>query len=346
MQRFSRRLPSPAKSARRTFVACALGIAAFAALPWSTPAKAQSARTLRIGYLLPKDSQLGAGAAAFAEELSKRTNGRITLEPYPNAALGGEVEMMQAMQLGTLDMAFITGAPLPTIVPDVAVFSIPFIFRDVEHAHAVLDSKIGDAALEKFKEKDLVALAWGENGMRHITNSKREIRTPADLKGLKLRLAQSEVMLMGFKALGAEPAPLPFPQLFGALQLGQFDGQENPIAAIQAAKFDQVQKFLTLTGHVYDPAVFLASADVYGEMSDEDRKALADAAKIGAAASRTYAANAQARGVAALAQAGMKVIAQVDTKSFAEAMALAMPEYQKRFGSATIEQIQKTGSGS
>ena len=165
--------------------------------------------------------------------------------------------MLKAVRLGTVNLAFITGAPLPNFVPDIGVFNIPFLFRNLAHAHAVLDGPIGQSYLEKFREKGLVALAWGENGMRHITNSKHEIRSPEDLKGLKLRLPQSEVMLIGFKALGADVKPLAFPQLYGALQSGQFDGQENPIATIQSSKFNQVQKYLTLTGHVYDPAILV-----------------------------------------------------------------------------------------
>jgi TRAP-type transport system periplasmic protein len=345
MPRVSSRLLHSAKSSRRAFLAKTFTFAALAAFAWTAPADAQS-RTLKMGYLLSKDSQLGAGATAFAEEVSKRTGGRVAIEQYPNAALGGEVEMMKALQLGTLDLAFITGAPLPNIVPEVGVFNIPFIFKNAPHAHAVLDGPIGQTHLDKFKAKDLVALAWGENGMRHITNSKRDITTPADLKGLKLRLPQSEVMLIGFKALGADPAPLPFPQLFGALQSGQFDGQENPIATIQSAKFDQVQKFLTLSGHVYDPAVFLASVDTFDELSAEDKATFMEAAKAGADASRKFAAEAQSRGVAALQQAGMKVTAQINSKAFAEAMASAMPEYQKKFGPEIIDQIQRTGGGS
>ena len=335
-----------AKPSMRALFSRTIALVAVAALSWSAAAQAQSSRTLKIGYLLSKDSQLGAGATVFADEVAKRTGGKITVEQYPNAALGGEVEMMKALQLGTLDLAFITGAPLPNIVPDVGVFNIPFIFKNVEHAHAVLDGSIGQTYLDKFKAKDMVALAWGENGMRHLTNSKREIRTPADLKGLKLRLPQSEVMLIGFKALGADPAPLPFPQLFGALQSGQFDGQENPIATIQSAKFDQVQKYLTISGHVYDPAVFLASIDTFDELSDEDKKAFIEAAKLGAQASRKFAAEALSKGVATLSQAGMKVTEGIDTKSFADAMASAMPEYQKLFGAEIIGQIQRTGSGS
>ncbi len=267
------------------------------------------------------------------------------MEQYPNSALGGEVEMLKALQLGTLDLAFITGAPLPTVVPEVGAFNIPFIFKDAEHAHAVLDGPIGQDYLRKFDSKDLVALAWGENGMRHLTNSKREIRTPGDLKGLKLRLPQSEVMLIGFKALGADPAPLPFPQVFGALQSGQFDGQENPIATIISAKFGQVQKYLTLSGHVYDPAIFLASPDMFNELPDEDKNILIEAARAGAQASRKYAAEAQDKGVAALRQAGMTVTAEVDRTLFAKAMASAMPEYEKRFGASVIQSIRQTGAG-
>src|ERR1700693_3762087 len=242
--------------------------------------RAQTPKTLKLGYILSAHSQLGAGAAVFADEIAKRTEGRYRIEQYPNSALGGELEMLKAVQLGTVDLAFITGAPLPNYMPDIGVFNIPFLFRDLTHAHAALDGPIGQSYLAKFREKGLVALAWGENGMRHITNSKREIRSPEDLKGLKLRLPQSEVMLVGFKALGADASPLPFPQLYGALQSGQFDGQENPIAPIQSSKFNQVQKYLTLTGHVYDPAILFMSIDDFDALSAEDKQSFIEAAKL------------------------------------------------------------------
>src|SRR5580704_9638136 len=174
----------------------------------SVAAQAQSAKVLKLGYILSTHSQLGAGATVFTDEVAKRTAGHYKIEQYPNSALGGEVEMLKAVQLGTVDMAFITGAPLPNFVPEIGVFNIPFLFRDAEHAHAVLDGPIGQSYLEKFREKGLVALAWGENGMRHLINSKHEIRSAEDLKGLKLRLPQSDVMLAGFKALGADVNPL------------------------------------------------------------------------------------------------------------------------------------------
>src|ERR1700675_1248750 len=246
-------------------------VIAFACCVAAITARAQTPKTLKLGYILSTHSQLGAGATVFADQIAERTDGRYQIEQYPNSALGGEVEMLKAVKLGTVDLAFITGAPLPNFVSDIGIFNIPFLFRDVNHAHAVLDGPIGQSYLAKFRDKDLVALAWGENGMRHLTNSKREIHSPEDLRGLKLRVPQSDVMLAGFKALGADVSSLAFPLLYGALQSGQFDGQENPIATIQSSKFNQVQKYLTLTGHVYDPAILFMSVDDFADLSAGDK---------------------------------------------------------------------------
>jgi len=299
-------------------------------------------KSYKIGYILTLDSQLGAGAKTFADEVAKRTGGRIHIEQEPDSALGGEMEMLKGIQQGTVDIAFITGAPLPNILPEAGVFNVPFIFRDTAHAYAVLDGPIGKSYLDKFKEKDMVALAWGENGWRQITNSKRPLKGPEDLKGLKLRLPQSDVMLTGFKALGAEVASLPFPQLYGALQSGQFDGQENPIATILSAKFSQVQKYLTISGHVYDPAVVVVSKDVWGEISEADKAIFLEAAKAGAKASRAFAAEAQKNGVEALKKQGMEVIDQVDRAKFVAALQGVMPDYAKKFGPEVMAAIQNT----
>lgn len=306
----------------------------------TTRAFAQSAKTLKLGYILSRQSQLGAGGDVFAEEITKRTGGRYRIEQYPDSALGGEVEMLKAVQLGTVDLAFITGAPMPNVLPEIGVFNIPFLFRDANHAHAVLDSPIGQAYLAKFRSKDLVALAWGENGLRHLTNSRREVRAPADLKGLKLRLPQSVVMLAGFKALGADVKPLAFPLLYGALQSGEFDGQENPIATILSSKFYQVQKYLTLSGHVYDPAILFLSVDAFGDLSADDKKSFIEAATLAGQASRQYAAAAQKNGIAELEKNGMKVVTDVDRQEFAAAMSSANATFAQQFGSDLIEQIR------
>ncbi len=327
---------------RRNILLAGAALAA-GSMPGQAAAAPAKARKLRMGYLLPAESQLGAGATAMAEEIANRTGGRIQIQQFPDSVLGGEVEMLKGVQLGTIDLAFITGAPLPSVLPEVGIFNIPFLFNSPAHAHTVLDGPIGDSYLKLLSGKDLVALAWGENGLRHLTNSKRPIAAPGDLKGLKLRLPQSPVMLLGFRALGAEANPLPFPQLYGALQAGVFDGQENPIATIRSAKFAQVQKFLTLSGHVYDPAVIVMSSDANDDLSDADRAIILAAAKTGAAASRAFAAAAETTGVATLKQAGMQVLPGIDRAAFSTAMAAATPEFEKLFGRQRIEQIRAAG---
>jgi tripartite ATP-independent transporter DctP family solute receptor len=303
-------------------------------------AHADETRVIKLGYILAPHSQLGAGADVFAAEVAKRTQGRYRINQYPDAALGGEVEMMKGVQLGTVDMAFVTGAPMPNFVQEIGVFGVPFLIRDARHAYSVLDGPLGQKLLKEFDEQDIVALAWGENGMRHVTNSVRPIRAPVDLKALKLRVPQSDVMVQGFDALGADTHPLAFPDVYGALQTGRFDGQENPIATIIASKFYEVQKYLTLSGHIYDPAAFLMSKDLYEELSPADRQAFTEAARLGGLASRKFAAEAEANGIAFLQQQGMEVVTDIDKAKFVDTMAPAMPDFEKKFGREMIEAIR------
>jgi len=326
---------------RRHFVLSSAGLVSGVLAGRSRMACA-TARTLRIGYILPVQSQLGAGATVFAEEVSKRTGGRISIQQFPDATLGGDVELLKGVQLGSIDLAFVTGMGVPSILPAVGVLNIPFLFNTAAQGQAVLDGPVGESFRSQFAAKDLVMLAWGENGLRHMTNSKRPIVTPDDLKGLKMRVPQSDVLLKGFQALGAEAAPLPLPQLFEALRSGKFDGEENPIATIRAAKFDQVQKFLTLSGHAYDPAVFLMSPDAFDDLSPEDKVSFIEAAKLGAKASRAAAAQAEVDGVTALRESGMTVQTGIDRAAFAAAMASANPAFEKSFGPDLIAQIKQT----
>jgi tripartite ATP-independent transporter DctP family solute receptor len=299
-------------------------------------------KALRIGYILRQQSQLGAGATAFAEEVAKRTDGRIAIQQYPDATLGGDVELLKGVQLGSIDLAFVTGMGLSGVLPEAGMLNIPFLFNSPEHAYAVLDGPIGESFRAKFTAKDIVMLAWGENGLRHMTNSRHPIVTPADLKGLKMRVPQSDVLLAAFQALGAEAAPLPLPQLFEALRAGKFDGQENPVATIQAAKFDQVQKFLTLSGHAYDPAVFVMSADAFEDLSADDKVIFKEAAVTGGKVSRRFAADAQKTGIATLQQAGMTVQTVIDRASFASALSGAYGGFEQRFGRDVLGQIKAT----
>jgi tripartite ATP-independent transporter DctP family solute receptor len=334
------RLPSFWPSRLRCFgffTAAILGL-----VTWS----AARAETLRFGYILGPQSQLGAGASVFADEIAKRTNHRYVIEQYPDAMLGGEVEMMRALQLGAIDLAFITGAPLPKMVPEVGVFTIPYLFPDARTARHVLDGPIGQAYLQKFDRTGMVALAWGENGMRHLTNSRRDVRSPQDIVGLRLRLPQSPIASVGFKTLGAQVEQIPFPEVYEALRSGRVDGEENPIATILAAKFFQVQTHLTLTGHAYDPAVVLIARDVYMSLSPTDQAAFRAAAVAAGRASRAAADAAERNGLATLAAAGMVVISKIDRQAFAQKVASQSAYFDAQFGHDTIERIRRDEASS
>jgi tripartite ATP-independent transporter DctP family solute receptor len=327
--------------ARRNMLSATVGFAACLAAPVIRRAAAKSGQNLRIGYVLPLQSHLGAGATAFADEITKQTTGRITVQQFPDSLLGGEVELAKGVQLGSIDLAFVTGVGLPGNLPEIGVFNIPFLFNSAKHAYAVFDGPIGESFLKKFAGKEIVALGWGENGVRHMTNARHAIVKPEDLKGLKMRVPQSDVLRLGFQAFGAEASLLAFPQLFEALRSGKFDGEENPIATIRAAKFDQVQKFLSLSAHSYDPAVFIMSQDAFEDLSAEDKLIFAEAANAGGKASRSAASQAEVEGVAALQQAGMTVQREIDRPAFIAAMAGIYPEFEKRFGRELIEQIKR-----
>jgi TRAP-type transport system periplasmic protein len=303
---------------------------------------AQAEQVLKIGYLLPQDSQIGAGASAFAEEVAKHTGGKYRIEQYPSSALGGEMEMIKGVQANQIDIAFITNPPFSKLLPELGIFDIPFIFRDARHACGVLDGPAGKDYLAKISGLGVVALAWGENGMRHLTNSKHAVKTPADLQGLKLRVPQSPIMVEAFQSLGAQVEPLAFPALYSALETGKFDAQENPIATIVSAKFGKVQKHLSMTGHIYSWAVFIMSKEAYEDLTAEEKTAFAEAARTGGITSRKYAQDAEKKGVESLRAAGMEVTTTIDRDAFQAALKPAYAKFTAQFGAEQVERIRNS----
>lgn len=301
---------------------------------------AHGEQVLKIGYLLPEESQIGAGAAAFAAEVAKRTDGKYRIEQYPSTALGGEMEMIEGVQAGQIDIAFITDPPFTKLIPELGIFDIPFLFKDAAHACAVLDSPTGQEYLKKISELGVVALAWGENGMRHLTNSKHAVREPKAMEGLKLRVPQSPIMVEAFQSLGMYVEPLAFPAVYSALETGKFDAQENPIATIISAQFYKQQKYLSMTGHIYSWAVFIMSKDVYEDLTPEERTAFAEAARIGGIASREYAQEAEKKGIETLRSTGMEVVTSIDREAFVAALKPIYAKFAEKFGAQQIERIR------
>ncbi|SFP51488.1 TRAP transporter substrate-binding protein [Variovorax sp. 770b2] len=313
--------------------------AACLSLALGTSALAQQPTILKIGYATSKESHYGVGSTVFCDEVEKGTQGRFKCQHFANSALGGEREQIEAIQLGTQDLVNTSTGPVGNFVPEVKIVDIPFLFRDYEHARKVMDGPIGQDILTKFPSKGIIALAWTENGFRHMTNSKRDIVKPSDAAGLKMRTMENKVHMDGYRTFGILPTPMAFPELFGALQQGTVDGQENPIPVILASKFSQVQKHLSLTGHVYSPALLLLSPKVWNKLSDADKKVFVDAAKKAAVAQRKKVNDDENNGIAQLEKDGMKVTKVVDGAAFREALKPAYAGYAKEFGADNIKKI-------
>ena len=316
----------------RLFAALAAG------LVMSGAALAQA--TMKISISVAQNSHQGVAIDTFAKEVEKRTSGRYKIQTFYSGSLGGERESIEAVQLGTQELTFTSTGPVPNFVPETKILDIPFLFRDKAHARAVLDGPIGQEMLTKFDSKGMKAIAWGENGVRHMTNSKRPVNTPDDLKGLKLRTMENPVHVQAYKGLGIVTTPMAFPEVFTALQQGTVDGQENPLSVIMAAKFDQVQKYLTLTGHVYSPCVLLMNKASWDKLSAADKAAFTAAAKEAVKANRARVDEDDAKGVAELRGKGMQVIENVDKGRFVKVLGPVNADFEKQFGKANIDRIR------
>jgi tripartite ATP-independent transporter DctP family solute receptor len=314
-------------------------LALAALMAFLAPLAASAQATMKNSISVAQNSHQGVAIDVFAKEVEKATNGRIKIQNFYSAALGSERESIEAVQLGTQELTFTSTGPVPNFVPETRILDIPFLFRDKAHARAVLDGPIGQDLLKTFEAKGMKALAWGENGVRHMTNSKRAVNTPDDLKGLKMRTMENPVHVAAYKGFGIITTPMAFAEVFTALQQGTVDGQENPLSVIMASKFDQVQKHLSLTGHVYSPCVMLMSKAAFDKLSAADKQVFLDAAKAAVKANRARVDEDDAKGVAELRSKGMQVV-EVDKSKFQAALTPVYAQFESQFGKANIERIR------
>ena len=310
-----------------------LALAAALALPVAAQAQTQ----ITVQHALPLNSHYGAGASAFKEAFEAATAGRFRVNLQRN---DNEREMVESVQIGTLDCTITSTGPVGNFVAEVRNLDVPFLFRDTAHARGVLDSAIGQELLGRFTPRGLVGVVWMENGFRHLTNSRREVNTPADVRGLKVRTMENQVHMRAFTTLGALPTPMAFSELVPALQQGTVDGQENPIPVIVANNLNQVQRFLTLTGHVYSPAIMICNPAALARLNDDDRAAFTAAATAAAAANRARVTSDENSGVEELRRRGMTVVTQVDSAAFQTALAPAFAEYERTLDGALMRRIR------
>lgn len=328
----------------RRIVLCGLAAVAGTLAAPDVLRAAATRRVIRIGTVNPLASATGQACRGFAEAVaaSPVLAEAFQVEVHANGELGGELEMTKACINGSLEIAVTASNVVANISPELGLLDAPFLFRDAAHARAVLDGPIGAEYAALLHPKGVIVLAWAENGLRHIT-ANHPVRKPDDLRGMHIRVPQSDVMVDAFKALGANPEPLPFPQLYEALHTGKFEAQENPVPTIVAAKFNEVQKCLNLTGHVYSAAMVIVSPDLLEDINEAQRTALLAAAKAGAAASRDTGTRGERDGIETLRAAGMTIVADVDRAALAAAARPALDATAKRLGADRAARIQAAG---
>lgn len=245
-------------------------------------------RTIRVSHVVPKDHPFQVGIDKFAEILAQKTGGKLKMRGYPDGQLGAELQSISSAQGGVLEMTLVSTAATASVVKEFGVYDLPFLFNDHKEADLVLDGPVGRKLLDKLPEKNLVGLCYFENGFRHVTNSRRPITKAEDFKGLKIRTIQNPVFIDIFNNLGANALPLPFTEVFTALESKAIDGQETPYSNIYGNKFYEVQKHVSNTGHIYGAAVVLVSKKFWDQVSGAEQKVLQESCNTSRDFERTY----------------------------------------------------------
>ncbi len=264
-------------------------------------------RSFKLAQQNPKGHPLVTGAEKFAEIVAAKSGGKIKINLFPGGVLGGDAPTVSALQGGTVEITVLNSGILASQVKDFEVYDFPFIFANAKEADAIVDGPFGQKLHAKLADKGIVGLAYWELGFRNISNSRRAVNTVDDLAGLKLRVIPNAINVDWVKAVGANPTPMAFPEVYAGLESKAIDGQENPFSVILANKFYEVQKFLVVSNHQYNPQSMIFSKKVWDTLSAAEQKILKDAAVEAGLFQRKTARDAAAGQLADLKKAGMTV---------------------------------------
>ena len=294
---------------------------------------------VRVAHTLAPDSHYNKGLEHLGQLLSEASKGQIELQMFHSSQLGSERDAIEGVSMGTLEMTLISSAPLANFTNAFLVFDLPFIIQDRQKAYAYMDGPEGKKILDSVLSKGMVALGIWENGFRMLTNSKKPVAVPEDLNGLKIRLMENPIHVGTFKTLGAYPVPMPFGELFTALQQGTVDGQENPLIIISTSKFAEVQKYLSLTGHFYAPAILLVNKNFWeNTLSEEQRKIFTEAELKARTWERNFSMENEKKLVDSLKAQGMEVT-MPDKAKFFEAVQPVYKEFEEKVGKEAIQKL-------
>jgi len=320
----------------------AVAMAASCAVAGAAAAQDIKPRLIRFGYGLNEDSVQGRAARHLAQELEKLSGGKMKMKTFGSASLGSDEQMQSALVGGVQEMMVGSTAPLATMVKEFGVFDLPFLFNTDKEADAVLDGPLGERLLKKLEAKGLVGLVYWENGFRNLTNSRHPVVKAEDLQGIKLRVMQNQVALGVFNALGANAVPMPFSELFTALETRTVDGQENPVTTIQSSKFYEVQPYLTMTRHVYTPWVLLASKKWWDTLSADEQKLIRQAAVASRDFERQDSRADSKKAMDVLKEHGMKVnvVSDEEIARMRQKVQPVVDKYTQELGPDLVKELQ------
>jgi tripartite ATP-independent transporter DctP family solute receptor len=317
-------------------------IAAVAALAVAGASAQIKERTLKFAFQNQSGHPQAQGAQKFADIVAEKSGKKITVKLFPGGTLGGDLQTVSALQGGTVEMTVLNAGILAAQVKEFAVLDFPFLFGNTQEADAVTDGPFGRKLLARLDDKGLHGLGYWDLGFRNLTNSKRPIAKAEDIAGLKIRVIQSPIYIDLFSALGANAVPLPFPELYSALDQKAVDGQENPNTTILASKFAEVQKHLTETRHIYNPQSLIISKKTWDGLSAEEKKIVTDAAAEATTFQRQASRGAADSALQALKQAGMTVT-ELPAAELAKLREKVKPVIEKQtaaVGEATVKELQ------
>ncbi|MDR7866897.1 MAG: TRAP transporter substrate-binding protein [Sporomusaceae bacterium] len=299
-------------------------------------------KVIKVSIGLNDASPEYKGLEKWKELVAKESKGRLEIQIFPSAQLGDDIKTMTALRAGTLEMSGPSSSPMATIDKRWMVFDLPFLFPNEKVVDAVLDGPFGKKMLDSLQTHGLVGIMYMENGYRQVTNSKREIKTPDDIKGLKIRTMENPVHLAAWRKLGANPTPMPFSEVFNAMQQKTIDGQENPNTTNFLQKFHEVQKYTTLSKHVYTPFVIMYSKKLWDTLPKEDQALLMKTGQEASKWQREYNRKVDAEAAQGLAKAGMTVtnLTPDQQKLFMDATKDIAAQFEKEIGKDVITEVR------
>lgn len=287
---------------------------------------------LKLGHAMSEGTNATKLIHEFAEKVSEETEGRVVIEDFPNGQLGSETEMLEQIHLGVVDSGAIMCGSMQSLEPKMAIEDLPYMWKDEEHARNAYDGEFGEHLGNLMAAHGMTKIGYVEWGYRQITNNSKPIRVPEDLKGIKIRVAQNKLRVDAFEQVGALPIMLAFSELYGALQQGVVDAQENPLSNIAAANFNEVQEYLSITDHFYNQAMLVVNTQKWNEIGQQDQETILKLAKELSDKVKMANDNDEQGYLKTLEEKGMEINSDVDKEAFREAMKPVYSKWEEIFG--------------